>query len=365
MKKKILFIDRDGTIIREPAVDFQVDRLEKVEFLPGVIGGLREMASRTDYELVMVSNQDGLGTSSFPYEDFIQPHQWMLKTLAGEGVVFSDILIDKSFPEECSPFRKPATGLVEKYMNDYLDRENSYVIGDRITDMQLARNMGIRGIYLGNGETPDLPVALHSNSWREVVAFLLNGSRKIALRRQTAETDIRIELDLNGSGQSRISTGMGFFDHMLEQIARHGGIDLTVKAAGDLTVDEHHTVEDTALVLGMCFNEALGSRKGLERYGFVLPMDEAEAKVLIDFGGRSGLKWKADFNREYVGDLPTEMIPHFFTSFCQEARCSLHIEALGENTHHLIEAIFKAFGRSIKQAVKQSGTLIPSSKGLL
>lgn len=363
--KKILFIDRDGTIIQEPPVDFQVDSLAKLEFVPGVIGALRRVVEETDYRLVMVSNQDGLGTPSFPMENFLPPQELMLKTLAGEGIVFDEVLIDESFPEENSPRRKPRTGMVEKYLNEYLDYENSYVIGDRVTDMQLAANMGIRGIFLGDAATEDLPVALSSSSWGEIAAFLKSGSRKAKIFRKTSETSILVELDLNGSGRPDIHTGLAFFDHMLEQIARHGGVDLTIKADGDLEVDEHHTIEDTGIVLGECFAEALGRKKGIERYGFVLPMDEAKAKVLLDFGGRACLVWQVELCREYVGDFPTEMTKHFFDSFCQSCKCNLHVTASGENTHHVIEGIFKAFARAIKAAIRQTGMGIPSSKGVV
>lgn len=363
--KKILFIDRDGTIIKEPPVDFQVDSLEKLEFVPGVISALRRIASETDYRLVMVSNQDGLGTSSFPMADFLPPQQSMLKTLAGEGIVFDEILMDESFPEENSPRRKPRTGMVDKYLNEYLDYENSYVIGDRVTDMQLAANMGIRGIFLGENYGEELPVVLNSGSWEEIATYLKAGSRKSAICRKTSETSVTVELDLNGSGRARIKTGLAFFDHMLEQIARHGGVDLTIEVAGDLQVDEHHTIEDTGIVLGECFAEALGSKKGVERYGFALPMDEAKAEVLLDFGGRACLEWNACFEREYVGDFPTEMTKHFFASFCQSCKCNLHVTASGGNTHHVIEAIFKAFARTVKAAIRQTGTGIPSSKGIV
>lgn len=363
--KKFLFIDRDGTIIQEPPGDYQVDRPEKLVFLPGVIGALRQIAEETDYHLVMVSNQDGLGTSSFPAEDFLLPHRLMLNTLESEGVVFDEVLIDSSFPEEHSPYRKPCTGMVEKYMNEYLDRENSYVIGDRITDMQLAENMGIKGIFLGDEIPSGLPVVLATTSWKSLAAFLKSGSRKVSIDRRTAETDVKVTLDLNGQGISNIHTGLSFFDHMLEQIARHGGVDLEVSVTGDLNVDEHHTIEDTGIVLGECFQQALGSKKGIERYGFALPMDEAKAEVLLDFGGRAWLEWKVDFTREYVGDFPTEMARHFFASFCQSCKCNLFVAAIGENNHHLLEVVFKAFARTIRQAIRQTGGGVPSSKGML
>ena len=363
--KKMLFIDRDGTIIKEPTDNFQVDRPEKLEFMPGVIGALREITGNTDFRLVMVSNQDGLGTADFPMEDFMLPQTLMLKVLESEGIVFDEICIDPSRPEEYSRFRKPGIGMVEKYLNEYLDYENSYVIGDRVTDMQLAANMGIRGIFLGDAPTEDLPVALSSSSWGEIAAFLKSGSRKAKVFRKTSETSILVELDLNGSGRPDIHTGLAFFDHMLEQIARHGGVDLTIKADGDLEVDEHHTIEDTGIVLGECFAEALGRKKGIERYGFALPMDEAKAEVLLDFGGRACLVWQVELCREYVGDFPTEMTKHFFDSFCQSCKCNLHVTASGENTHHVIEGIFKAFARAIKAAIRQTGTGIPSSKGVV
>ncbi|GHV63966.1 histidine biosynthesis bifunctional protein HisB [Bacteroidia bacterium] len=362
MKQKILFLDRDGTILKEPSGDFQIDSLAKTEFLPEVIGALRKIAEQTDYSLVMVSNQDGLDTDSFPMSDFLPSQEWMLKTLAGEHVVFDEILIDKHRPEDNSPYRKPAIGMVEKYLNEHLDFAHSYVIGDRLTDMQLAENMGLRGIYIGMEDVGTLPVALQSSSWDTIATFLLQGSRRSSISRKTAETQVSITLDLNGDGTCESHTGIDFFDHMLAQIARHGGVSLWVDVKGDLAVDEHHSIEDTAIVLGQCFREAIGSRKGMERYGFVLPMDEAKATIALDFGGRGCLEWKVNFQREYVGGFPTEMTRHFFASFCQEAACNLNIEASGENTHHLIEAIFKGFARAIRMAVKQTGSGIPSSK---
>ncbi len=364
-KKKILFIDRDGTLIREPA-DEQVDSLSKLEFVPGVIGGLSRIVSGTDYRLVMVTNQDGLGTGAFPTETFLPPHELMLKTFEGEGIRFDEVLIDESFPADNSPRRKPRTGLVDKYLNDTLDRENSYVIGDRLTDMELAVNMGIKGLYLGpEGDVKDIPGALAVGGWKEIADVVVCGARKISVRRTTSETDVRITLDLNGSGRGEISTGIGFFDHMLDQIARHGGVDLSVKVKGDLEVDEHHTIEDTALVLGECFARALGSKKGIERYGYCLPMDESRAEALLDFGGRYALVWEVELAREYVGDFPTEMTRHFFDSFAQAAKANLHVKASGENTHHVVEAVFKAFARAIKMAVARTGGGIPSSKGVI
>lgn len=365
LKKKILFIDRDGTILQEPSSDCQIDRLEKFEFIPGVIGALSQLAAETDYRFVMVSNQDGLGSPVFPLENFLPWQQLMLKTLEGEGVCFDEVLIDNSFPEEFSYRRKPSAGMVEKYLNELLDRENSYVIGDRLSDMQLAANMGIRGIYRGEEAPADLPVACCTKSWFEIRDFLKRGCRRVKIERRTLETAVGVELDLNGCGRVGIETGIAFFDHMLEQIARHGGVDLHVQVKGDLEVDEHHTIEDTAIVLGEAFRETLGSKKGIERYGFALPMDESKAEVLLDFGGRACLVWDVAFAREYVGNFPTEMTRHFFASFCESSKCNLHIEAKGENTHHLIEAIFKAFARCIRMAIRQTGTDIPSSKGTL
>lgn len=364
--RKILFIDRDGTLIVEPPVTYQVDTLEQLEFLPGVIGALSRVLSQSDYELVMVTNQDGLGTEVYPEENFNTVQKSMLQTFAGEGITFKEILIDKTFPEQNSPTRKPKTGLVEKYMNETLDYNNSYVIGDRLSDMELAKNMGIRGIYMGNGEhSPEMPVAFRSSDWRKIEGFLMSGARKAVVERKTKETAIRIEVDLNGTGKGRIDTGLKFFDHMLEQIPRHAGIDVNINVQGDLEVDEHHTIEDTGIALGECFKRALGSKRGVERYGFALPMDESEAQVLLDFGGRYELVWDVLLMREYVGDFPTEMLKHFFSAFGQACGCNLNIKAKGENTHHIIEAVFKALARAIRQAVRVTGTEIPSSKGVL
>lgn len=363
--KKILFIDRDGTIIQEPPRDYQVDSLEKLRFMPGAIGALAAIARQTDYRLVMVTNQDGLGTSAFPRELFLLPHTRMLETLAGEGITFDEVLVDESRPEDLSPRRKPATGMVEKFLNDSLDRANSYVIGDRLTDMQLAANMGLQGIYLGSEETGELPVLLRARDWSEIQSCILSGSRRASLSRVTSETSISVSVDLNGSGRCDARTGLAFFNHMLEQIARHAGVDLFIEARGDLSVDEHHTIEDVALLLGACLREALGARKGIERYGFVLPMDESIALVALDLGGRAWLEWSVELCREYVGDFPTEMARHFFASLCQEARCSLRVEARGENTHHILEAVFKAFARALKSAIRRDGVLVPSSKGVI
>lgn len=364
--RKILFIDRDGTLIVEPPVTYQVDTLEQLEFIPGVIGALSRVLSQSDYELVMVTNQDGLGTDVYPEENFNTVQKSMLQTFAGEGVTFKEILIDRTFPEQNSPTRKPMTGLVEKYMNETLDYNNSYVIGDRLSDMELAKNMGIKGIYMGNDEpSPELPVVFRSADWRKIESFLMRGARRAVVERKTKETAIRVEVDLNGGGKGTIDTGLKFFDHMLEQIPRHAGIDMNINVKGDLEVDEHHTIEDTGIAIGECFRQALGAKRGVERYGFALPMDEAEAQVLLDFGGRYELVWSVELQREYVGDFPTEMLKHFFSAFGQACGCNLNIKARGENTHHIIEAVFKALARAIKQAVKVTGTEIPSSKGVL
>lgn len=362
--KKALFIDRDGTLIIEPPVDFQVDSLEKLEFFPGVFAGLSKIARELDYELVMVTNQDGLGTASFPEADFWPAQNKMLRSFENEGIRFDDILIDRSFPEDNLPTRKPGTGLLNKYMYGLYDLSASYVIGDRLTDMQLAENLGAQGIYIG--ESCEQDCALATTSWEEIYRFLKNGSRKAKKRRTTKETDIQVELNLDGSGKSAIQTGLGFFDHMLDQLSKHGGIDLKISVNGDLEIDEHHSIEDLAICLGDCFLEALGSKKGIERYGFTLPMDDCIAQVAIDFGGRPWLVWEAEFQREKIGEMPCEMFMHFFKSFSDAAKCNLNIQASGKNEHHKIEAIFKAFAKAIKMALTQnSNYAIPSTKGIL
>jgi imidazoleglycerol-phosphate dehydratase / histidinol-phosphatase len=366
-RRKYLFIDRDGTLIDEPKTDFQIDSYEKLKFEHGVIKALSRIVSETDYRLVIVTNQDGLGTASMPLEDFEGPHQLMLSVFEGEGITFDEVLIDDSFERNPSANRKPAVGLVRHYLNDLLDKDNSYVIGDRWTDIQLAKNMGLKGI-LYKGEAVDSSsevLALKTDSWSEIAEFLIKGSRKVSRKRKTSETSIAIDLDLNGSGRATIQTGIAFFDHMLEQIGRHGLVDLAIRVDGDLQVDEHHTIEDTGILLGEVFKEALGSKRGLARYGFALPMDESQAQVLLDFGGRAHLIWDAQFSKEYVGDFPTDMAKHFFESFAQGASCNLNISACGQNDHHIVEAIFKAFSRAIKQAIQQSGNVLPSSKGVL
>lgn len=367
-KRKYLFIDRDGTLIEEPPIDYQVDSLEKLRFEPKVVTALNHIVNNTDYRLVLVSNQDGLGTDSFPEDTFLPPQNKMLELFENEGVVFEEILVDPSFPADKSPNRKPEIGMVKHYLNDLLDRDNSYVIGDRITDVDLANNMGIKSIYYGAEEDLIMArsVGFVSKDWGEIAQFIEKGSRKITKERKSTETDIKLTLDLNGSGKSEITTGISFFDHMLEQIARHGLVDLFIELKGDLDVDEHHSIEDCGIVLGEAFNEVLGSKRGIERYGFSLPMDESQAKVLLDFGGRSHLVWKVELTKEYVGDFPTDMAQHFFASFCQGAKCNLQIEATGKNMHHLLEAIFKAFAKSIKQAItKGENNELPSSKGIL
>ncbi|SFO85027.1 bifunctional histidinol-phosphatase/imidazoleglycerol-phosphate dehydratase HisB [Prevotella sp. tf2-5] len=351
--KRLLFIDRDGTIIEEPA-DEQIDSFEKLKFVEGVIRNLVFIRQRLDFELVMVSNQDGLGTDSFPEETFWPVHHFILQTLKGEGVEFDDILIDPHFPEDNAPTRKPNTGLVEKYMKDpEYDIANSYVIGDRDTDRQFAENIGCKFLQIG--------------SWDKVAETLFAGERYAEVRRTTKETDIDIKVCLDGTGKCDISTGLGFFDHMLEQIGKHGMMDLTIHTKGDLEVDEHHTIEDTAIALGECILKALGDKRGIERYGYCLPMDDCLCSVALDFGGRPWLVWDADFHREKIGEMPTEMFLHFFKSLSDAAKMNLNIKAEGENEHHKIEGIFKALARSLKMAVRRDiyHYELPSTKGLL
>lgn len=363
--KKVLFIDRDGTIILEPPTDYQVDSLEKLEFLPGAISNLRKIAE-LDYELVMVTNQDGLGTDSFPEDTFWPAHNKMLKTLENEGVVFDEICIDRTFESENAETRKPRTGLLTKYFSDEYDLENSFVFGDRETDIQLAENLGAKAIFIS--ENTNDRAALSTTSWDEIFDFLQLPERKAEIHRVTKETDILIQLNLDGSGQCSNETGLGFFDHMLDQLGKHSGADLTIKVKGDLHIDEHHTIEDTALALGEAYALAIGNKKGINRYGFLLPMDEALAQVAIDFSGRPWLVWEADFKREKVGDMPTEMFMHFFKSFSDASKCNLNVKVEGDNEHHKIEAIFKAFAKAIKMAVKRNSNemdILPSTKGLL
>lgn len=364
--KKVLFIDRDGTIIVEPPTDYQVDSLEKLEFLPGAISNLRKIAELLDYELVMVTNQDGLGTDSFPEDTFWPAHNKMLKTLENEGVVFDEVCIDRTFEHENADTRKPGTGMLTKYMQGDYDLANSYVFGDRTSDIQLAKNLGAKAIFIS--EESNSEAALTTTSWDEIFEFLQLPQRKVSVSRVTKETDIQIELNLDGKGNCQNETGLGFFDHMLDQLGKHSGSDLKVLVKGDLHIDEHHTIEDTALALGEAFKKAIGDKRGINRYGFLLPMDEALAQVAIDFSGRPWLVWEADFKREKVGDMPTEMFMHFFKSFSDAAQCNLNIKVEGDNEHHKIEAIFKAFAKAIKMAVKRNAEeldVLPSTKGTL
>lgn len=365
MKKKVLFIDRDGTIIKEPPTDFQVDSLEKLEFLPKAISNLRKIAEELDYELVMVTNQDGLGTDSFPEKDFWPAQYKMLKTLEQENVFFKAIHVDKTFEHENAPTRKPRIGLLNQYFSEDYDLANSYVIGDRFTDVQLAKNLGSKAIFIGD---PNPDAALSTKDWDEIYNFLKMPPRQAEVKRTTSETDIYIKLNLDGSGKCDISTGLHFFDHMLEQLGKHGSTDLEIKVKGDLHIDEHHTIEDTALALGEAYLKALGDKKGIYRYGFMLPMDDALAQVAIDFGGRPWIVWDAKYIREKVGDMPTELFYHFFKSFSDTAKCNLNIKVEGDNEHHKIEATFKGLARAIKMAVMRDPRNInqlPSTKGVL
>jgi len=369
--KKVLFIDRDGTLAIEPPVDYQLDSLEKLEFYPGAFRWLSRIAEELNYELVMVTNQDGLGTESFPEDTFWPAQNKVIHAFMNEGVEFSEVLIDKSFPEDNAPTRKPRTGLLTKYLEGDYDLENSFVIGDRLTDIELADNLGSKGILLSNDDElnySDKNVqVLKTKSWKVIYEFLKLEDRTAEISRKTNETDIAIQLNLDGTGKGKISTGISFFDHMLDQIARHGNLDLTVKVNGDLEVDEHHTIEDTAIALGEVFNKALANKLGIERYGFCLPMDDCLAQVAIDFGGRNWLEWDAEFKREMVGKMPTEMFYHFFKSFTDGAKCNLNIKAEGVNEHHKIEAIFKAFAKAIKMAKNRdvNNMQLPSTKGVL
>lgn len=371
--KRVLFIDRDGTLIVEPTSDFQIDSLEKLEFMPYVFSSLRAIVSTTDFELVMVTNQDGLGTPSFPEETFWPAHRKMLKAFENEGILFHDIHIDRSFAYENKDTRKPGTGMLKKYFAADYDLKNSWVIGDRLTDVELAKNLGAKAILFGEQQLAkkveefslQQTCTLVTTSWQDIEKHLTRAGRTSEIFRKTKETEIRVALNLDGEGRADLHTGLGFFNHMLEQLARHGNLDLSVHAKGDLYIDEHHTIEDTALTLGEAFAKALGSKHGMERYGFCLPMDDCLAQVAIDFGGRPWLEWHATFEREKIGDMPTEMFFHFFKSFSDTAKCNLNIKAEGNNEHHKIEAIFKAFARSIKMAVKREGNQLPSTKGVL
>ena len=374
--KRALFIDRDGTLVIEPPVDYQLDSLEKLEFYPKVFRNLYFIRKQLDFELVMVTNQDGLGTSSFPEDTFWPAHNKMLKALEGEGIVFDDILIDRSFPEDNSPNRKPRTGMLGNYLGGEYDLANSYVIGDRLTDMQLAVNLGAKGIWLRPSdeeasrllaENPSISPVLITEDWDKVTEYLFAGERRAIVQRTTQETDIYVEVNLDGTGKTEISTGLGFFDHMLDQIGKHSGMDLVIRVKGDLNVDEHHTIEDTAIALGEALLKALGDKRGIERYGYCLPMDDCLCSVALDFGGRPWLVWDAEFHREKVGDMPTEMFLHFFKSLSDAARMNLNIKAEGANEHHKIEGIFKALARSVKMAIRRDiyKYELPSTKGLL
>lgn len=379
--KRILFIDRDGTLINEAPPTYQLDSYEKLTFYPDMFYYMRKIAAELDYELVMVTNQDGLGTAAFPEDTFWPLHDLVMKSLEGEQIHFSKVFIDKTYPHENAPTRKPGTGMLTAYLNNpAYDIANSYVIGDRITDIQLAKNLGCKGIWMNNdpelgaGEIKDKvmklrssTIALESPHWKEIYEFLKMGLRVVQHQRNTNETKIDIQLNVDGSGKAAIHTGLGFFDHMLEQIARHGNMDLNITTHGDLHIDEHHTIEDTGIALGEAFAKALADKRGMERYGFALPMDEADAKVLIDFGGRNWIVWNASFKRERIGEMPTELFFHFFKSFSDAAKCNLNIECHGDNEHHKIEAIFKCFSKAIKMAVKRDPlkNYLPSTKGVL
>lgn len=362
--KKVLFIDRDGTLVIEPPVDLQLDSLDKLEFYPGVFQWLSRIVRELDYEIVMVTNQDGLGTSSFPEETFWPAQNKILEAFTNEGVDFDEICIDKSFPEDNAPTRKPRTGLLNKYLYGNYCLEDSFVIGDRASDIELAKNLNAQGIFIGNENMPD--AVLSTTNWREIYQFLKSNPRRAKRVRKTSETDIAVEINLDGNGPSIISTGLGFFDHMLTQISKHGSMELSIEVKGDLEIDEHHTIEDVAITLGETFAQALGAKKGIQRYGFLLPMDDCLAQVAIDFGGRPWLVWDAEFTREMIGDVPTEMFMHFFKSFSDGAKCNLNIKAEGSNEHHKIESIFKSFAKAIKMAVEKTNNYsIPSTKGIL
>lgn len=372
--KKVLFIDRDGTMIVEPAEDPQIDNLQKLVFIPGVFTWLGRIARETDYELVMVTNQDGLGTSSFPEETFWPVQNMVINTMASEGILFKSIHVDRSMPHENKPTRKPGIGMLTEFLSENYDLKNSFVIGDRVTDVELAKNLGAKGILLNDGSLKEKleekklidVCVLTTTDWQAIYQAALP-KRTAEVQRKTKETDISISVNLNGTGLSSIKTGLGFFDHMLDQLARHGLIDLTINVKGDLHIDEHHTIEDTALALGEAFHKALGDKRGIERYGFCLPMDDCLAQVAIDFGGRPWLVWETEFKREKIGEMPTEMFLHFFKSFSDTSKCNLNIKAEGDNEHHKIEAIFKAFAKAIKMAVRKDpfNDQLPSTKGTL
>lgn len=380
MRKKILFIDRDGTLIADPPPSYQVDAFPKLEFYPHVFEYMTKIATELDFELIMVTNQDGLGTPAFPEESFLPAHQFIMKTLENENIHFAKVFIDKTFPSKENKTRKPATGMLSEYMDsENYDLKNSFVIGDRITDILLAKNLGCKALYLNNNELLGASevkeskeeiedvIVLETTEWKDIYEFLKLPLRKICHERKTNETQILIELNLDGKGNSDIKTGIAFFDHMLDQLARHGKMDLKIKCNGDIHIDEHHTIEDTGIALGETFLKALGDKRGIERYGFLLPMDDCLAQVAVDFGGRSWLVWEADFKREKIGEMPTEMFYHFFKSFSDAAKCNLNVKAEGINEHHKIESIFKAFAKAIKMAVKRdvNNNSLPSTKGIL
>lgn len=379
-RRRVLFIDRDGTIIKEAPPTYQIDSFDKLEFYPHMFTWLFRIAKEFDYELIMPTNQDGLGTDSFPEENFWSVHNFIMKHLANEGINFTDVLIDKTFPDQAAPTRKPGTGMFTKYINNpEYDLANSFVIGDRVTDVQLAKNLGCKAIWLnndpnlGDAEISDTvrslqsTIALETTEWKKIYEFIRFGNRIISHKRNTNETKIAIELNLDGSGKTAIHTGLNFFDHMLDQLGKHSGADLKINVTGDLHIDEHHTIEDTAIALGEAFAKALGNKAGINRYGFLLPMDDSLAQVALDFGGRSWLVWEAKFTREKVGDMPTEMFYHFFKSFSDAAKCNLNIKVEGDNEHHKIESIFKALAKSIKMAVKRDidNMQLPTTKGVL
>ncbi len=381
--KKVLFIDRDGTLVIEPPTDYQLDSFDKLEFYPKVMRNLGFVRSKLDFEFVMVTNQDGLGTASFPEETFWPVHKLMMKTLAGEGITFDEVYIDRSLPQDNAPTRKPRTGMLSKYIdNPEYDLPGSFVIGDRLTDVELAKNLGCRAILLQDDISSLIPItseadtnlnnlkdicALATKDWDRIAEFLFAGERRAEVCRITNETDVRITINLDGNGHCNIDTGLGFFDHMLEQIGKHSGIDLSIRVKGDLNVDEHHTIEDTAIALGECLNQSLGSKRGIERYGYAITMDDSLCQVCLDFGGRPWLVWDAEFKRERIGDVPTEMFFHFFKSLTDSAHMNLNVKAEGLNEHHKIEGIFKALARSLKMAIKRDiyHFELPTSKGLL
>ena len=371
MKKRALFIDRDGTIVVEPPIDYQLDSMEKLEFYPKVFRNLYFIRRNLDFEFVMVTNQDGLGTNSFPEDTFWPTHNFILKSFENEGILFDDIQIDRSFPEDNEPTRKPRTGMLKKYLTDEYDLASSFVIGDRETDVELAKNLGCKAIFMNEqselSEELQSVCVLQTTDWDKISEYLFAGERTARVQRTTKETDILVELNLDGNGHCDIYTGLGFFDHMLEQIGKHSGMNLTIKVNGDLQVDEHHTIEDTALALGEALFIALGNKRGIERYGYALPMDDCRCLVALDFGGRPWLVWNAEFKREKIGEMPTEMFLHFFKSLSDAAKMNLNIEAEGDNEHHKIEGIFKALARALKMAIKRDifNYELPSTKGVL